>query len=69
MLSLFIHPISPSVQILELAWQATSELKKCEAFVTILQYVLAIGNYLNAGTRQGGAYGFKLSVLPKVKKF
>ncbi len=32
----------------------------------VLQYVLAIGNYLNAGARQGGAYGFKLATLPKV---
>ena len=32
----------------------------------VLQYVLAIGNYLNAGTTKGNAYGFKLGYLPKV---
>jgi len=34
------------------------------AFVEVLQYILAIGNYLNAGSKQGGAYGFRLTVLP-----
>ena len=56
-------------QILELAWQACRELDTCEAFVEVLQYVLAVGNYLNAGSKHGGAYGFKLSVLPKVSQF
>ena len=40
-----------------------------ESFVNILQYVLAIGNYLNNGTMKGGAYGFKLSSLEKVRIF
>lgn len=54
------------LQSLDLAWKATRELKYCEGFLKVLQCVLAIGNYLNAGTKQGGAYGFKLSTLPKV---
>ena len=54
------------MQSLELAWKATKELKDCKGFVEVLQYVLAMGNYLNAGSQQGGAYGFKLSTLPKV---
>lgn len=54
------------VQTLNLAWKSTKELKKSKAFVEVLKFVLAIGNYLNFGTRQGAAYGYKLSVLPKV---
>jgi len=49
-----------------LAWCATDELKNNTNFIEILKFVLAIGNYMNFGTRQGAAYGFKLSVLPKV---
>ena len=56
-------------QTLDLAWQACRELDTCVTFVEVLQYVLAIGNYLNADSRQGGAYGFKLSVLPKVGEY
>jgi len=28
--------------------------------------ILSLGNYLNAGTNRGGAYGFKISFLLKV---
>ena len=31
------------------------------------QVVLAVGNYLNAGTRAGGSYGFKIGTLLKLK--
>jgi len=57
------------LQTLDLAWQACHELDTCEAFVEVLQYILAIGNYLNAGSKQGGAYGFRLTVLPKVGEY
>jgi hypothetical protein len=33
---------------------------------TRLAQVLALGNYLNGGTAQGGVYGVKLDVLLKV---
>ena len=48
------------------AWKACQDLDACEGFVKVLQYILAIGNYLNAGSRQGGAYGFKINTLAKV---
>eukprot|EP00117_Sycon_ciliatum_P018023 scpid6270/ scgid5335/ Formin-F; Diaphanous-related formin dia1 len=35
------------------------------AFKRLLEYILAIGNYLNSGTARGECYGFKLSSLPK----
>ena len=53
-------------QSLDLAWKASRELKEYKGFVEVLQFILAMGNFLNAGSRQGGAYGFKLSTLPKV---
>lgn len=31
-----------------------------------MEYILAMGNYINSGTKKGGAYGFKLSSLTKV---
>ena len=30
--------------------------------------MLAVGNYLNAGSFRGGAYGFQLEILPKVRQ-
>jgi len=35
----------------------------------VLSIVLAVGNYVNAGTPRGGAYGFKLEALTKVRDF
>ena len=64
-----MHKLYLHIQIqqsLDLAWKATRELKEYNGFVEVLQCVLAMGNFLNAGSRQGGAYGFKLSTLPKV---
>lgn len=58
--------ISPFVQALDLAWNACRELKGCEKFVEVLRYVLAVGNYLNAGSNKGNAYGFSLNTLTKV---
>lgn len=46
---------------------ATQEIKNSQKFKELLQIILAIGNYLNGGTRQGGAYGFKLKTLLKLK--
>lgn len=61
-----VHYTLPTQQSLDLAWKASKELKEYKGFVEVLQFILAMGNYLNAGSRQGGAYGFKLSTLPKV---
>ena len=54
------------LQALELAWRSTKELKESNNFVEVLRFILVVGNYLNYGTRQGAAYGYRLSVLPKV---
>lgn len=31
-----------------------------------MQYVLAVGNYLNGQSARGGAYGFKMDMLEKI---
>jgi hypothetical protein len=54
---------------LDLAWKACRELDSSEEFLEVLRYVLAIGNYLNAGTSKGNAYGFQLKNLPKLMEF
>ena len=53
-------------QILNLACNACKQLSTNKSLIEVLEYVLAIGNYLNSGTKKGGAYGFKLSSLAKV---
>ena len=54
------------LQTVELASQACAELYESSDFSQVLAYVLSIGNYLNFGTKRGGAYGFQLSTLVKV---
>ena len=46
--------------------QACKELYNSKNFLLVLEYVLSVGNILNAGSNRGGAYGFKLQSLPKV---
>lgn len=45
---------------------ACSELRESEPFSKMLQAVLELGNYLNAGTQRGSAAGFKLDTLLKL---
>lgn len=47
--------------------RAVSQVKGSKKLGTLLEYVLALGNYLNGGTAQGGVYGVKLDVLLKVR--
>jgi dishevelled associated activator of morphogenesis len=54
--------LKPKVQNLS---EASNQLLKNKRFRTILEYILAFGNYMNKGTR-GNAYGFKLSSLSKL---
>jgi len=47
--------------------QAGRGLKNGTHLKRVMEIVLAIGNYLNGGTRNGGAYGFKLNTLEKLQ--
>lgn len=44
-----------------------TQLNNCRSFVSVLEYLLAIGNYLNDNARKGKAKGFRLSSLAKVR--
>lgn len=46
--------------------QTCTEIIHSKKFQTVMEYVLAIGNYLNGGTSRGGIHGFQISSLPKV---
>jgi diaphanous 1 len=45
---------------------ALSALQNSEHFRNVVTVVLAIGNYLNGGTKKGGAHGFALKDLEKL---
>eukprot|EP00026_Physarum_polycephalum_P006165 Phypoly_transcript_06206.p1 GENE.Phypoly_transcript_06206~~Phypoly_transcript_06206.p1 ORF type:complete len:600 (+),score=160.61 Phypoly_transcript_06206:127-1800(+) len=45
---------------------AATQIVKSQSLQRILEAILAIGNYLNAGTRLAPAYGFKLDAIKKV---
>ena len=55
--------LEESIQIVA---DATEEVKNSDAFVKVLEVILAIGNYLNGGTSRGGAYGFQLDAILKL---
>ncbi|KAF0720481.1 Aste57867_274 [Aphanomyces stellatus] len=46
--------------------QAYGDLKGSDKLVSVLEVVLVVGNYMNGGTARGGAWGFKLDILPKL---
>jgi hypothetical protein len=47
--------------------RATAQVRGSKKLGVLLEYVLALGNYLNGGTAQGGVYGVKIDVLLKVR--
>lgn len=47
--------------------EAQKGLLESSSFKKTLELVLGFGNYLNTGTKKGGAYGFKLGTLTKLK--
>lgn len=46
---------------------ACDEVRKSRAFGRLLELVLLLGNYMNAGSRNAQSYGFDLSSLCKVR--
>ena len=39
---------------------APSQVRKSKALLEVIQYTLALGNYMNGTSNKGGAWGFKL---------
>uniref|UniRef100_A0A8C2YTK3 Protein diaphanous homolog 1 n=1 Tax=Chinchilla lanigera TaxID=34839 RepID=A0A8C2YTK3_CHILA len=46
---------------------ACEELRKSESFSSLLEITLLVGNYMNAGSRNAGAFGFSISFLCKLR--
>ncbi|XP_069575929.1 protein diaphanous homolog 1-like [Brachyistius frenatus] len=46
---------------------ACEEMRKSETFSKLLQITLLVGNYMNAGSRNGTAFGFSISYLCKLR--
>jgi len=46
---------------------ACDQIKQSQKFKRLLEVILAIGNVVNSGTLRGGAYGFKLDSLIKLR--
>ncbi|XP_038131636.1 protein diaphanous homolog 1-like isoform X1 [Cyprinodon tularosa] len=46
---------------------ACEELRKSETFAKLLEIILLVGNYMNAGSRNGAAFGFSISYLCKLR--
>jgi diaphanous 1 len=63
-LDLDIEEIRPDLQTLR---NASQELRTSARFKAVLQIVLALGNALNGNTFRGGARGFQLDSLLKVR--
>lgn len=46
---------------------ACEELRKSESFSSLLEITLLVGNFMNAGSRNAGAFGFNISFLCKLR--
>lgn len=46
---------------------ACEELRKSQSFPKLLEIILLVGNYMNAGSRNGKAFGFPISYLCKLR--
>lgn len=47
--------------------QAVTSIHRSENLKLVFQYILRFGNYMNAGSNAGKAYGFKLSTLQRLQ--
>jgi len=61
--SSFSESYGEKYRIVSTVLETAKQIKSSKALVRLLQQTLAIGNYLNGTSRNGGAYGFKLNVL------
>lgn len=54
------------LQLINQTIRMCTQLKTCRSFVSVLEYLLAIGNYLNENAGKEKAKGIRLSSLTKV---
>ncbi|XP_078067809.1 protein diaphanous homolog 2 isoform X5 [Mustelus asterias] len=60
----YLNNIKPDIMNVTIACE---EVKKSDNFSRILELVLLVGNYMNAGSRNAQTFGFKISYLCKLK--
>lgn len=60
----YLNNIKPDIMNVTFACE---ELKKSDNFSKILELVLLVGNYMNAGSRNAQTFGFNISYLCKVR--
>ncbi|NXD10889.1 DIAP1 protein, partial [Nothocercus nigrocapillus] len=46
---------------------ACEEVRKSESFSGLLEFILLVGNFMNAGSRNAGAFGFNISFLCRLR--
>lgn len=61
-----VNNIKPDIMAVSTACE---EIKKSKSFSKLLELVLLMGNYMNAGSRNAQTFGFNLSSLCKVSLF
>ncbi len=61
-----IQDASASLTVFSLACK---ELQSSSKLAKLFEIILAIGNFVNFGSARGGAYGFKIAHLSKLKEF
>lgn len=67
MLCKLIYRFLVTIQDLEAISLASVQLQSSKSFKKVLEVVLALGNYMNAGNyRIGGAVGFRIAFLAQV---
>ncbi|XP_068123929.1 protein diaphanous homolog 3 isoform X2 [Hyperolius riggenbachi] len=59
-----VNNIKPDIMAVS---EACEEMKKSRSFAKLLEIVLLIGNYMNAGSRNAQTFGFNLGSLCKIK--
>lgn len=63
----FVSEVSELEEDLSQVERGLKALQDSQSFRKLLTIILAVGNYINGGTQKGGAYGFKLSTLLKLR--
>jgi len=64
----FNEEIKTEQEKIEAVNRGVQSIRKSVSFKKMLTYVLAVGNYMNGGTKNGAAFGFKLNSLTQLSR-
>ncbi|EFA84011.1 actin binding protein [Heterostelium album PN500] len=59
-----LEDLTPDIRAVR---HASMEVKQSKKLQEIMRYLLGVGNYINGSTTRGGAFGFKLDTLNKLR--